>query len=161
MILTFELVADLFFLVLALAYGAGALSIPEAMFGDPWAPRIYPLIISGAMSILSLVLIIAELKHQRSGKKAEPVRLRLGPDGKIIAIIVVLSLCYALLFDLLGFVIATFLFLEATMLYISKAKKMLWPTVIALLFAVGVYFVFGRMLGVTLPPGRIFDVIGG
>lgn len=161
MVMTFELVADLFFLVLALAYGAGALSLPEAMFGDPWAPRIYPLIISGSMSILSIVLIITELKRQRETKKAEPVRIGLGPDGKIVSFIVILSLCYTLLFDVLGFVVSTFLFLEATMIYISKAKKMLWPTVIALLFAVGVYFLFGKFLGVTLPPGRVFDLIGG
>ncbi|MCX8014215.1 MAG: tripartite tricarboxylate transporter TctB family protein, partial [Rectinema sp.] len=65
------------------------------------------------------------------------------------------------LFDFLGFMISTFLFLEALMLYISKAKKMLWPTVIAMLFAVGIYVVFGRVLGITLPPGRILDLIGG
>lgn len=35
MVLTIQVISDLFYLVLALAYGIGALSLPEAMFGDP------------------------------------------------------------------------------------------------------------------------------
>jgi len=44
------------------------------------------------------------------------------------------------------------------MLYISKGKKMLWPTVIALMFSVGLYYIFSRVLGITLPPGRILPM---
>jgi putative tricarboxylic transport membrane protein len=161
MTLTLELVADLFFLVLALAYGAGALSLPEAMFGDPWEPRIYPLIIAASMSILSIVLIVTEIRRQRHGKKEKPVSFAITSDGKIVAFVVIASLIYTFLFDFLGYAISTFLFLEIIMLYVSKAKKMLWPTIIALTFSIGIYFIFSRLLSITLPPGRIFDLIGG
>lgn len=153
MVLTIQVISDLFYLVLALAYGIGALSLPEAMFGDPWAPRIYPLIISGGMVILSIVLLVGELKKQRQGKGESAVKFSIDSEGKIVAFVTVASLLYTFLFNRLGFILATFLFMESVMLYISKAKKMLWPTVIAILFAVGVYFGFVNLLGVTLPAG--------
>ena len=154
MTISFEVIADLFFLVLALAYGLGALAIPEAMFGDPWAPRIYPLIISGAMIVLSITLLINEIKKQRTKEEQKPVHFVFNSDVKLIAFVVLMSVLYALAFDFIGFIISTFLFLEIVLAYISKGKKLLWPTVIALVFSVGIYYLFGRLLGVTLPPAR-------
>lgn len=153
MVLSIQIIADLFYLVLALAYGIGALCLPDAMFGDPWAPRVYPLIIAGSMAILSVVLLIGELKKQRGGKADAPVRFSIDNDGKIVAFVTVASLLYTFLFNRLGFILSTFLFMESIMLFISKAKKMLWPTLIAVLFAIGIYFGFVNLLGVTLPAG--------
>jgi putative tricarboxylic transport membrane protein len=131
MTISFEVIADLFFLVLALAYGLSALALPEAMFGDPWAPRIYPLIISGGMSVLSIVLLINEIRKQHTRKESKPVRFILNSDAKVVGFVVIMSILYSIAFDFLGFVISTFIFLEAVMIYISKGKKLLWPTVIA------------------------------
>jgi len=153
MVLTIQVISDLFYLVLALAYGIGALSLPEAMFGDPWAPRVYPLIIAGGMAILSVVLLVGELKKQRNGKADAAVRFSIDSDGMIVAFVTAASLLYTFLFNRLGFILSTFLFMESIMLFISKAKKMLWPTVIAIVFAVAVYFGFVNLLGVTLPAG--------
>lgn len=152
MVLTLQVIADLFYLVLAIAYGIGALNLPEAMFGDPWEPRIYPLIIAAGMAILAVVLLITELRKQQKTGSAEPVQFKIAEEGQIVAFVVGASVLYTLLFDRLGFMISTFLFIESIMLFISKGKKMLWPTVIALIFAVGIYFSFGRLLGITLPP---------
>ena len=158
MIISMEIIADLFFLVLALAYGAGALSLPEAMFGNPWEPRLYPLIISSGMIILSVILLITELRKIRVGKGSPSVKFSIGQEGRVVGLVVILSLIYTAVFDFLGFAISTFIFLEIIMLYISKGKKMLWPTVIALMFSVGLYYIFSRMLGITLPPGRILPM---
>jgi len=153
-----EIIADLFFLVLALAYGAGALSLPEAMFGNPWEPRLYPLIISSGMIILSVILLITELRKIRVGKGSPSVKFSIGQEGRVVGLVVILSLIYTAVFDFLGYAISTFIFLEIIMLYISKGKKMLWPTVIALMFSVGLYYIFSRVLGITLPPGRILPM---
>jgi len=158
MIINMEIIADLFFLVLALAYGAGALSLPEAMFGNPWEPRLYPLIISSGMIILSVILLITELRKIRVGKGSPSVKFSIGQEGRVVGLVVILSLIYTAVFDFLGYAISTFIFLEIIMLYISKGKKMLWPTVIALMFSVGLYYIFSRVLGITLPPGRILPM---
>jgi len=89
-----EIIADLFFLVLALAYGAGALSLPEAMFGNPWEPRLYPLIISSGMIILSVILLITELRKIRVGKGSPSVKFSIGQEGRVVGLVVILSLIY-------------------------------------------------------------------
>lgn len=152
MVLNMQVIANLFFLVLGLAYGAGALALPDALFGNPWEPKVYPLIISGGMILVSIFLMSAELRKQKAGKAEEKVEFRIGNEGKIVAFVSVLSILYMLIFEPLGYIISTFLFIEAIMLYISKGKKMLVPTLIAVLFAVGVYFLFGKVLAITLPP---------
>jgi len=158
MIINMEIIADLFFLVLALAYGAGALSLPEAMFGNPWEPRLYPLIISSGIIILSIILLTTELRKIRVGKGSPSVKFSINQEERVIGLVVILSLIYTAVFDFLGYAISTFIFLEIIMLYISKGKKMLWPTVIALMFSVGLYYIFSRVLGITLPPGRILPM---
>lgn len=105
------------------------------------------------MAILSVVLLVGELKKQRNGKADAAVRFSIDSDGMIVAFVTAASLLYTFLFNRLGFILSTFLFMESIMLFISKAKKMLWPTVIAIVFAVAVYFGFVNLLGVTLPAG--------
>jgi len=151
MVLSMQVIANLFFLVLGLAYGAGALALPDAMFGNPWEPKVYPLIISVGISVLSIVLLISELRKQKAGKSEGPVKFALGNEGKLVAFVSVMCLLYAIAFDAFGYMLATFLFIEAIMLYISRAKKMLVPTLWALGFSVGVYYLFGRVLAITLP----------
>lgn len=151
MVLSIQVIANLFFLVLGLAYGAGALALPDAMFGNPWEPKVYPLIISVGISVLSIVLLISELRKQKAGKSEGPVKFALGNEGKLVTFVSVMCLLYAIAFDALGYMLATFLFIEAIMLYISKAKKMLVPTLWALGFSVGVYYLFGKVLAITLP----------
>jgi putative tricarboxylic transport membrane protein len=146
-----QVIANLFFLVLGLAYGAGALALPDALFGNPWEPKVYPLIISAGMILVSIFLMAAELKKQKAGKAEAKAEFKMGSEGKIVAFVSVLSILYMLAFERLGYIISTFLFIEAIMLYISKGKKMLVPTLIAAFFAVGVYFLFGKVLAITLP----------
>jgi putative tricarboxylic transport membrane protein len=112
---------------------------------------VYPLIISVGISVLSIVLLVLELRKQKAGKSEGPVKFALGNEGKLVAFVSVMCLLYAIAFDALGYMLATFLFIEAIMLFISKAKKMLIPTLWALGFSVGVYYLFGKVLAITLP----------
>lgn len=151
MVLNMQVIANLLFLALGLAYGAGALALPDAMFGNPWEPKVYPLIISAGISILSIMLLVSELGKQKAGKSEGPVKFAIGSEGRLVAVVSTLCVLYAIAFDALGYMLATFLFIEAIMLYISKAKKMFIPTLWALGFSVGVYYLFGKVLAITLP----------
>jgi len=158
MVLNFNVIADLAFLLLGLAYGLGALALPEANFGDPMAPKVYPLIISGLMCVLSVVLLASEIKKQKAGTAEKAVQFKIGNEGKLVAFVSVACVLYAFLFNILGYVIATFLFVEAIMVFISKGKKLLSPTLWALGFAVGIYLLFGKVLAITLPPMPFLDI---
>lgn len=161
MVLTVQAIASLFFIALGLAYGAGALALPEAAFGNPAAPKIYPLIITGFMVILSFVTLLAEIAKQKktvaSGKTAKAASFVMTDIGWLVTFVSVLCILYSIAFEKLGYVISTFIFVEAIMIYISKAKKIFWPTIIALGFSFGIYLLFSKVLAITLPPMPLLD----
>lgn len=158
MILNFQVIANLFFLALGLAYGLGALMLPPAAFGDPAAPKIYPLIIAGGLVVLSLALFAIELRKQKAGTAEEKFVFKLNHEGKMVAFVSIACVLYALLFNPLGYVLATFLFIEAVMLFITKGKKVLVPTFWAVGFSVGIYYLFGHVFGITLPALPFLDI---
>jgi putative tricarboxylic transport membrane protein len=158
MILNFQIIANLFFLALGLVYGLGAALLPPAAFGDPNAPKVYPLIIAGLLVVFSIVLLVVELGKQKEGKAEKKVQFKLENEGKLVTFVTVCCVAYALIFEPIGYVVSTFLFLEAIMVFISKGKKMLMPTICALAFAVGVYLLFNNVFGVTLPPMPFLDI---
>lgn len=151
MILTLQVIADLFFLALALVYGIATLSLPDAMFGNPMEPKIYPLIISAGMSFFSIVLLVLELRKQKAGKSEGKASFSLTDEGKLVGFVSLSCVVYSFIFTPLGYVLSTFMFIEAIMLYVSKGKKMLAPTLWAIGFSVGIYYLFGRVLAITLP----------
>jgi len=75
-----------------------------------------------------------------------------GYDRRRILYTCILSVGYALIFEHLGYVISTFLFM-VVMMTITSGKDM-WKksVVISLLFSVGVYFIFNTLLSISLPP---------
>jgi putative tricarboxylic transport membrane protein len=158
MILSFQVISHLFFLALGAAYALGAALLPPAAFGDPNAPKVYPLIISGLLIVLNLVLLAVELGKQKTGKGEGKYVFKLEHEGKMIVFITVACVVYSFLFERIGYVVSTFLFVEAIMLYISKGKKMLYPTLLALGFAVGIYYLFNHVFGITLPPMPFLDI---
>jgi putative tricarboxylic transport membrane protein len=158
MILNLQVIANLFFLLLAIAYGMCALLLPPAAFGDPNAPKVYPLIIAGVLAVLSFVLLRLEMGKQKLGTAEGKVKFELRDEGKLVAFVSVLCVLYALIFERAGYVVSTFLFIESVMLYISKGKKMLSPTILALAFAVGIYFLFNHVFGITLPAMPFLDI---
>jgi putative tricarboxylic transport membrane protein len=158
MTLNFQVIANLFFLLLGAAYGLGALFLPPAAFGDPNAPKVYPLIIAAVLVVLSFILLILEMRKQKEGTAEGKVRFELRDEGKLVAFVSALCVVYALIFERAGYVVSTFIFIESVMLYISKGKKMLSPTLLALAFAVGIYFLFNHVFGITLPPMPFLDI---
>ncbi len=157
MILNIQVIANLFFTILGLTWAVAALRLPDAAFGNPAAPKIYPLIIAIGMVVLSLWLFAAEMKKQKAGKAQKKASFKLTPEGRLVAFVSIGCIIYALVFETLGYIISTTVFIEAVMLYISKGKKMLVPTIVAILFSAGVYVVFGKLLGITLPPMPFLD----
>jgi hypothetical protein len=73
----------------------------------------------------------------------------------VIAGLVVL---YALTFIPLGYVVATFVFLMAGTMYFAP-NKLRRNVTFALVFSLGVYLAFTRVLGIVLPQGLLEGVL--
>jgi putative tricarboxylic transport membrane protein len=94
-----------------------------------------------------------QLVQTRSKTKGERknVSLSLTFYGKSIAQVSALCVLYVFLFERLGYLFSTFLFL-VTVLFLFNGKGK-WKSVLALAagFSVGVYVLFGSVLNIQLP----------
>ncbi|TCO79326.1 tripartite tricarboxylate transporter TctB family protein [Marinisporobacter balticus] len=141
-------------LMIALIYGLSAYMLPKAAIGNPNAPRIYPLILASVLVMLGIILIIkSDIKQSiasfESLKKEASDNDRL--NWKMIMQTSVLCVLYAAVFDHLGYVISTFVFLQIILVIINGKEKWKINTIVSLFFSIGIYIIFSKLLGIYLP----------
>jgi putative tricarboxylic transport membrane protein len=154
MTLTMTTIAGIAAVVLGAVYSWLAWRLPRAPVGNPVGPLIFPLIVGYGMILLGAGLVVQELLRQRKAGPAgggAGVRLALTRYGRYIAIVTGFCLLYAFLFERAGYVLSTFLFLEATLLLFNGRRKWKMTLVVSIGFSVGVYVLFSRVLGIPLP----------
>lgn len=137
-----------------LIYGFMAYTMPRAAFGNPLDPIYFPLGIA-AISILigTLLLVKSNFKASILAYKAliSEDEVKKG-DRRRILYTCIISVGYALLFEHLGYVISTFMFMVSMLTITSGMQSWKRSVIVALLFSVGVYFVFSTLLSISLPP---------
>ena len=117
----------------------------------PIGPGFYPRIVLGITAVLGLALLASDLL--RKGR-AVPQAARL--NYRLVALLFSVFALYVIALPLLGFRVATFLFvLGATFLLEPPRRAGLWVRgfVLAALTTVASYYVFEHYLAVLLPRG--------
>jgi putative tricarboxylic transport membrane protein len=135
-------------LALALAALFEASKLPFGRVGSPQA-GFFPLILAGLLAILSLVFLA-----QAIGAPKERPGESLGRSttwNKIVLAIGALVV-FALLFESLGYVISTFLFI-AFLLSVVERQKWTLVVIVAFFTSLTTYVVFGLLLNTPLPGG--------
>lgn len=147
--MTVDRVFGIFLLCLGLfvIYGGFSMEVPFSY--DPLGPKAFPIFLGVLLSALSLVIIA---KPEKSHFPQQNIQLK-------TVLIVVLLVLYSLSFNLLGFLLSTALLV----FFISRIFK--GTTQQALGSAIGVslsvYVLFGILLDVALPMGKIFSSLTG
>lgn len=141
-----DLVAGLSFLAVAAVYFHQSLFIVRGFASDRLGPAFMPRLLAGALALLALALLARAAAGRSKATPPPPARVGL------LAATVVLLVAYALVMPRAGFLVATPAFLAAVLACLGVQEPV--PLV---LVAAGVtaalYGVFGRLLGVLLPPG--------
>jgi hypothetical protein len=117
----------------------------------PIGPGFYPRIVLGITAVLGLALLASDLLRKR---RAAPPAARL--NYRLVALLFGVFALYVILLPLLGFRVATCLFvLGATFLLEPPRRPGLWARGFALaaLTTVASYYVFEHYLAVLLPRG--------
>ncbi|MBI4246673.1 MAG: tripartite tricarboxylate transporter TctB family protein [Candidatus Rokubacteria bacterium] len=119
--------------------------LPYGVVRNP-GPGFFPWWLALTLGTLSLTRLVHSLLPGRAGHEGAG-----GQVGKVVALLAVLGV-YALVLDLIGYPIATFL-LVLFMLRVTERHR--WPLALglALLAAGGSYVVFAVWLSVPLPAG--------
>ena len=156
-----ERIASLGFTALAAAYLIGAFFIPEPAIKQRTGlgPDAFPKAIGLLMLMFSLIYVYQQFHGKASQEDAERATIigaeeKLGAyvDYKTIGLMLIVMVVYALLFDKLGYPVATFLMFIAGV-YILDRRKWKRDLVIALVASLGIYLLFRFVLRVNLPAG--------
>ncbi|SHK05715.1 putative tricarboxylic transport membrane protein [Paramaledivibacter caminithermalis DSM 15212] len=135
--------------VLGLIYTTQALMLPKASIGNPIAPKIFPIGIGILLILFGLILSFSEIKN--TGLKKKDIEKDKNENIKLITYTSLACILYGLIFNRLGYVISTIIFLEIILLLFNGKEKIKTNTIVSICFSVIIYFLFSRFLGVTLP----------
>jgi len=157
--MTWNLITGLIATLIGVVYGWQALRLPHATFGTKTGHIIYPVILGSVMILLGLGLVLKELVAKGpKDPKSMPKFEKLTQHGWEIAIAILASIGYALVFEPLGYIISTILYLGAVLFLVNGRAKPVRSIVVAVLFSVGVYVLFSVLLGIQLPRMPILDI---
>ena len=151
--MTINLVTSIITIAVGLTYMIMAFNFPDATIGRPMEPKIFPIMLGIVLTILGLALLIEELIKNSKNKDAnkETIKLSFGNNGKKIAITVINAIAYALLFNILGYVLSTIIFLEVELLIFGGLKSWKISTIVSVIFSIIAFLIFNTLLGLYLP----------
>ncbi len=142
-----------------LIYTISALMLPAAAMGRPNEPKIFPALLGFSLIILGFALVIQEIqnrKHQAQetadgAERSNGNNIKFGKSEKQIALTLLNGLVYSLLFNPIGYIISTILFLTCELFIFDGPKIWKKALLIAVIFSVVAYVIFDLLLGIYLP----------
>ncbi len=154
-----DLVSGLLFVLLGLAVLAYARSLPPVP-GHFYGPGLFPSIIGWGFAIGGGFLAASAL---RAGPRGLP-RFFSAPDwragsGRLLQVVLMFAAiaAFVLFGEFAGFAAIAFIALVA--MYASAGRGWVQSIVIALGVTVGLQLLFGKLLGVPLPPGEVWSLL--
>lgn len=146
--------------VLGFVAGAGIQTPPSA---SDIGPRAFPFAVSGLLVVVGAGLVLQVLRgHRGAADEGEDVDLEAGTDWLTVGKLAGFVLLHAFLIVPLGWPLAAaILFFGAAW---SLGARPWWRNLVtAIILALVLQFVFGGLLGVSLPPGFLegLGVFGG
>ncbi len=117
-------------------------------------PRLFPLIIGAVLLVLAFAHLLREYRRESRPAAAEPIG-----DWAAVGVLAGALAALILLFELLGFVVASFLFVAAVSTFLDRAR---WRrnVAVAVVFAPLMWALFTRLLGIDLPGGIAAGLLG-
>lgn len=132
------------FLVVGLLFVRGSFKISESAYGSQVGPSTFPLGLGIILTFLSIGLLYQTFAYGAQAKAKQQ------KDYKKLSLILLALCLYIALFETLGYVISTFLFLLAAFQIMDRSKLLL-SVVISAFFSAGVYYFYVVTLQGSLP----------
>ena len=140
-------------LILAGVYFYATERLPSLEIGDPLGPKAFPRLLGILLVITAVILLFEMIRGRKVVESDIPSR---GPSTRgshaVVAGVAVWTFFYFLVFEFLGYVLSTSIYLLVLMAYFHKNK---WTSNVltAVLFSVISYLMFTKLLGVNLARG--------
>jgi putative tricarboxylic transport membrane protein len=142
-------------IVVAIIYLYATTLIPTLAIGDPLGPKAFPRLLGIAL-LIAAAFFALELWRARSSDQERPKAsseppMFEGPVVAVLAVVVVWTGLYYLVFEDLGYVLATTIYLLPLMAWFNRGRWVM-NVVSTLVFVLSTYFLFVA-LEVRLPAG--------
>ncbi|GGB48688.1 tripartite tricarboxylate transporter TctB family protein [Virgibacillus dakarensis] len=145
-----RLITPLFFIFAGVIYVVFTFNLPQAKIGDPNGPLYFPAVIGIFLLLMSIVYLFQEWKKR--GEKMEKVRqLFTGRTPFLIIASLVLIFIYTFLFERIGFLYSTIIFLTGLLFVVNGRKQWIKNILIAVIFSFITWYSFAELLNVSLP----------
>jgi putative tricarboxylic transport membrane protein len=137
-------------LLLAAVYLYATAQIPTLEIGDPLGPKAFPILLGIALILAAILLFFETLKPDDTpGANVPRESLR---HLWLIGGVTIWTALYFGVFDRVGYLVSTTVYLLVLTAVFNRGKW-LANVLTSILFAVGSYVLFVKILGVTLPVG--------
>jgi putative tricarboxylic transport membrane protein len=143
-------------LLIAAVYFYATAQIPVLEIGDPLGPKAFPRMLGVALLVAAGMLLLEILRARKPAahKDAAQDGAAEGRHHYVVGAVVLWTGIYIAVFEWLGYVIATSVYLLALMAFFHKGKW-LANSLTSVLFCVISYVLFTKVLGVTLARGLL------
>ena len=145
--MSLSVISSFLLTVLGIVYAVATFMLPEAALGRPHEPKIFPAMLAIFLIVCGTILLVKEFKAQQLEKK------QYGGINKISAkyvlqmlLTVVNGIAYTLMFDQMGYVFSTIIFLILQFLIFGGVKNLKYGIIVSVVFALAIYFVILRIL---------------
>lgn len=145
-----RLIAPIVMLSIGIIYFILSLNVQISHIGHPHSPKFFPVLIATILIIMNLIYFFQELRQNDQTFESLKV-LFSGIVLKRILATCLMILVYALIFERIGFLISTILFLGSIMFLINGIKHWLKNVLVAIIFSGVAWYTFSVLLNVSLP----------
>lgn len=139
-----------FLILLSCLFLFGSFNLPKANLGNPNGPLYFPIGLSFLLLLFSILYLFQELKTLNKENK-KIAQMLSGRTSKLIGLTVLLGAGYALIFEIIGFLFSTVLFLGALLFVINGKQKWKVNVIVTICFSFLSWYAFSVLLGVSLP----------
>lgn len=143
-------------LALTAVYFYATSQIPTLEIGDPLGPKAFPRLLGIGM-LITAAMLFGEIWRARKTEPAastSPSQPESRRHYAVVAGVVAVTFVYFLVFEKLGYIIATAIYLTVLTAYFHP-RKWMSNVLTAVLFSIGSYVMFVKLLGTTLPSGLL------
>ncbi len=139
-------------LLLAGVYFWATAQIPSLELGDPLGPKAFPRLLGVGLLIAAAMLLVEILRARKKPKNETSPAWSWEPYEWVVVAVSVWTAFYILVFEPLGFMLSTTIYLLALTAYFNRGRWMM-NVLTSVLFVVISYFAFTKLLGVNLARG--------
>ncbi|MEW1838864.1 tripartite tricarboxylate transporter TctB family protein [Nonomuraea angiospora] len=152
-------IVSLGFLAAAVVVLAQAFAIPQGEGYQAVGPRAFPLLVGVGLAVVSIVGVVQAFRPGPPPATSDTVDVGVGeasekPHWPSVLLLIGSLAAYALLLVPAGYWQATTAFFVAVARVLGS-RRLVRDVLVGLALALATYFLFDRLLGISLPPGLV------